>query len=404
MSVYQGCSTIAPPPSSTAIVLLAFLAGCGGGGGDTGSGGGSSGPPGPPPDLTVPTVSAMSPGEDSSRIGTNSKLTATFSEAMDPALITAVDPGNPGHPANFRLTDGTMTNGAVNYIPGTASYDATNHIAMFTPAGALLPNKRYTATVITGVKDLGGNPLTTDFAWCFVTGGTADNTAPSVTFTIPANAVTGVAINRKITATFSKEMNSSTLTAASFTVTGPPGATPVPGTVTYLGRTAVFTPTNGLASNTTYTATITAGARDLAGNASQPKAWSFTTGANADATAPVAVMPTNPAGGATNVPIGSTISVTLSEPMDPATLTTANFGVTGPGDTPVIGTVAVDASNTVATFTRIDHLTTPVDFHPTPVSNLLPSTTYTATLTTGAKDLAGNALAGNVVWSFTTAP
>jgi hypothetical protein len=66
--------------------------------------------------------------------------------------------------------------------------------------------------------------------------------------------------------------------------------------------------------------------------------------------------------------------------------------------------VAFDTTNNTATFTRIKHEITPVDFHPTPVSNLLPSTTYTATLTTGAKDLAGNALAGNVVWSFTTAP
>jgi hypothetical protein len=90
--------------------------------------------------------------------------------------------------------------------------------------------------------------------------------------------------------------------------------------------------------------------------------------------------------------------------MNPVTITTANFTVTGPGDNPVIGTVAFDATSNTAIFTRINHLTTPVDFHITPVTNLDPSTTYTATLTTGVKDMAGNALASKLVWSFTTGP
>ena len=38
----------------------------------------------------------------------------------------------------------------------------------------------------------------------------------------------------------------------------------------------------------------------------------------------------------------------------------------------------------------------------TPTSNLLPNTTYTATVTTGAKNLAGIPLANNYVWSFST--
>jgi hypothetical protein len=38
-----------------------------------------------------------------------------------------------------------------------------------------------------------------------------------------------------------------------------------------------------------------------------------------------------------------------------------------------------------------------------PGANLAPLTVYTATITTAAKDLAGNALAANFVWSFTTA-
>jgi len=331
-------------------------------------------------------------------MGTNSKLTATLSEAMIESVITAIDPAT-SNPANFRLINGA------NSIPGTASYDSTNHIAVFTPTAPLAPNTRYTATIITGVKDVAGNPLTKDFAWCFVTGATTDSTAPSVTFT---DAAAGVAVNRKITATFNEDMDGSTITPASFSVTGP-AAAPVSGTVTYLRRTAVFNPSSSLASNTTYTAAITSGVKDLAGNALQANAWSFSTGANADVTAPVVVLPTNPASAASGVAISSTITVTLSEPMDPATITTENFTVTVPGappdiTTPVIGTVAFDASNNTATFTRINHLVTPVLFHPTPVSNLEPNTTYTATLTTGAKDMAGNALASNLVWSFTTVP
>jgi hypothetical protein len=401
MSIYNGYSMIFGKKRLTALVLLAFLAGCGGGG--TGSGGDGTGGDGGDggdgggggPDTTSPTVTTMSPGEDSGGTGTNSKLAATLSEAMVAAVITAIDPAT-SNPANFRVTNGS------NAIPGTVTYDSTSHVAVFTPTSPLIPNTRYTATVITGVKDLAGNPLMKDFAWCFVTGAGADSTAPSVTSTLPADGAADVAVNRKITATFSEEMNSSTLTPANFSVAGP-GATPVSGTVIYLGRTAVFKPSSGLAANTTYTATIGAGATDLAGNASQAKTWSFTTGASADVTAPV-VASFSPADAATGVPIGTAFKVILSEPMDPATITTANFFVTGPGTDPVTGTVAFDVSSNTATFTRINHLITPVLFHPTPVSNLEPNTTYTATLTTGARDMAGKALAGNLVWSFTTAP
>jgi Big-like domain-containing protein len=411
MSVYKGCSKISNGASFTALVLLAFLIGCGGGGGGTGGGngldggnGGNGGGSGPP-DLIAPTVTSMSPGEDSGGssptpgMGTNSKLTATLSEAMVAGVITAIDPGTQ-KPANFRLSDGTITNGAIDYLSGTVSYDAANHVAMFTPATPLAPSTMYTATIITGVKDLAGNALVNDFAWCFVTGATADSTTPSVTSTFPGDAATGVAFNRKIAATFSEEMNPSTLTAASFTVTGP-GATPVPGTVTYVARTAMFAPSGGFAANTAYTARAGAGATDLAGNALQAKTWSFTTGANADATAPT-VNSTSPAGA--SVAIGSPIAVTLNEPMDPATITTANFLVTGPGTTPVRGTVAFDTVTNTATFTRHNHFLTPAICDLTPASDLDRNTLYTATLTTGAKDTAGNALASDVVWSFTTTP
>src|SRR5256885_2062058 len=75
--------------------------------------------------------------------------------------------------------------------------------------------------------------------------------------------------------------------------------------------------------------------------------------------------------------------------MDPLTISPASLRVTGPGGTAVTGAVAYDVPSKIATLT--------------PVSDLAPNAVYTATITIGARDLAGNALAANFVWSFTTA-
>src|SRR5437879_5393068 len=182
-------------------------------------------------------------------------------------------------------------------------------------------------------------------------------------------------------------MDPVTITTANFTLKQ--GATAVAGTVSYAGVTATFTPASALAPLTTFTATITTGARDLAGNALAANfSWGFTTGAIPDTTPPT-VSFTVPVSGATAVAINQTINATFSEPMDPLTINTASLRVTGPGGTAITGTVSYDVISKIATLT--------------PTSNLAPNAVYTATVTTGARDLAGNALAANFVWCFTTA-
>jgi len=58
--------------------------------------------------------------------------------------------------------------------------------------------------------------------------------------------------------------------------------------VTYSGTTATFTPTNVLAASTVYTATMTTGAKTLAGNSlAANTVWSFTTGGTTSALAVV---------------------------------------------------------------------------------------------------------------------
>ncbi len=100
---------------------------------------------------------------------------------------------------------------------------------------------------------------------------------PTVTSTDHVNNVTGVPRNTDIAFTFSESMDASTINDSTFTLMQ--GSTNVPGTVTYSGTTATFTPLVPLSSTTTYTATITTGVKSVAGKSlAANSAWTFTTG------------------------------------------------------------------------------------------------------------------------------
>ncbi len=104
-----------------------------------------------------------------------------------------------------------------------------------------------------------------------------------------------------------------------------------------------------------------------------------------DTTAPT-VISTNPLNGGMGVAV---ITAAFNEPMNASTITATNFTLTGPGGTPVAGTVNYNTSTYIARFS--------------PTSSLALGTVYTATVSTGARDAAGNGLASNKVWTFTTA-
>jgi Ice-binding-like/Bacterial Ig-like domain len=202
---------------------------------------------------------------------------------------------------------------------------------------------------------------------------------PAVILTSPVNLATAVALSTTVSANFSLAMAPATINATTFTLTGP-GAVAVAGTVTYAGTTATFTPTARLAASTLYVATITTGAQSTGGNALAANfVWSFTTAAPT-------VISTVPASGAMAVAINTLVSATFSEPMNPATISGTTFTLTGPGVTPVAGTVTYAGST--ATFT--------------PTAALAANTLFTATIMTGAQDPAGVGLAANFVWTFTT--
>ena len=134
---------------------------------------------------------------------------------------------------------------------------------------------------------------------------------------------------------------------------------------------------------------VTVTAFDAAGNSSTD---TITITLNPDTTAPT-ISTRSPAPSATNVIVDSVVSITFSEPLDPATVTSSTVELRGPGTTLVSTSVAYNAATYTVTLT--------------PSNSLLTATTYTVNVRGGGsdprvKDLTGNALASTSSWTFAT--
>src|SRR6202140_4063365 len=339
----------------TALLALIFVTGCGDPDRSTGT-----------PGLTPPTVISVAPPNSASGACPNTIVTATFSEAMNPATINTT---------TFTVTPG---------VTGAVTHDASITIFTFTPSSSLALSTVYTAAITTGARDLFGNVLASDFVWTFTTGANPCQAPAPPISVVPPSGSAGVCPNIVVAAIFPQAMDPATINITTFTVT--PGVT---GTVTHDASNTIFTftPSSSLAVSTVYTATITTGASDLFGNAlASDFVWTFTTAATSCvAPPPPTVISVTPPGGAAGVCPNTVITVMFSEAMEPATINDTTFTV-APG---ITGTVTLDGTGRIAAFI--------------PSANLALGTTYTATITTGVQDLFGNALASNFVWSFTTA-
>jgi hypothetical protein len=212
-----------------------------------------------------PLVISTNPANAAINVPLNQVITVTFNEAMNPLTIT---------PSAFALASpsGARLSKTQSDIPGTLVYNDASHSMVFTPNVPLKTDATYTGTVATSVKDVAGNSLQVAYVWSFSTGA-----APTVTSTDPIDNATGVPVNKVIAATFSVPMDPLTINNSTFTVNQ--GATPVAGSVNYAGTTATFTPTSNLVSGSIYTATITTGAKSLAGAPLVSNyVWTFNTG------------------------------------------------------------------------------------------------------------------------------
>jgi FG-GAP repeat. len=200
-----------------------------------------------------PTVSSVEPVADETA-GASVTIQAFFSEMIDP----------------FSINDTTfIVSDAENHkVTGEVYY--YNKMVTFLPSVPIVDGN-YTVTVTTGIQDLAGNPLQSDYSWSFM----VDATPPGVVATTPPADAINVPLSTPITVTFSDDIDETTLKTYSFIVSS---AGQVDGTMTYSNRIATFTPNTNFERNTIYTVTLTTIIKDKVGNPlPENYTWSFTT-------------------------------------------------------------------------------------------------------------------------------
>jgi len=131
-------------------------------------------------DAIPPTVTSTIPVGGTNGVSPAANITAVFSEGMNAATIT-----------NSTITI-KVKQGNNPPLAAVVTYDAETRTATLNPNANLSNNITYTVTIkggVSGVKDLAGNALTSDFSWNFTTG-VLDLTPPTVTLTAPTNGTT----------------------------------------------------------------------------------------------------------------------------------------------------------------------------------------------------------------------
>ncbi|RDV13082.1 DUF3494 domain-containing protein [Pontibacter diazotrophicus] len=98
------------------------------------------------------------------------------------------------------------------------------------------------------------------------------------------------------------------------------------------------------------------------------------------------VLSTSPEDGATEVSREKTVTVTFNEKINPETIDQTSFSLVG--SERVSGTITYNTEDNTLSFD--------------PTNRLEPATTYTGRVTTSVKDLMGNALQRDYVWTFST--
>jgi len=334
-------------------------------------------------DVTKPTVVSVSPWLT---VDIGTIISAQFSETMNPATI------NSNTVELFNALNGAKVSGVV-------TYNASAKKAILYPSSPLT-SLLYVARVkggSSGVKDLAGNAMANDFTWAFVMIPLTDLTAPTILTVSPSSGATNVSNTTQVTVDFSEAMKASTIKTSTIELRNNASNALITSTVSYNAslKRAILTPSSPLAGGTVYKAIVKGGSsgvndaygNDLAGNYQ----WTFTT-AGGDNIAPL-ITSVSPVNGAADMATDCLINAVFNEAINPSTVNSSTVQLVDDNYSPVASTISYNAATKTVTIT--------------PSAPLSIATIYSAKVkggSSGVKDVAGNALASDRNWSFSTIP
>jgi len=391
-------------------------------------------------DTTAPTVAATDPTDGATGVNLAASVHATFSEPIDPTTINA---------DTMQLRDASDA-----LVNASVSYDEATRTATLQPDASLTPGATYHVTLKGGtsdprIKDLAGHALEADYSWSFTTatgpgcpcsiwdssvtpGNITDNDPNAVELGVKFRSeldglISGIRFYKGPQKTGNHvgslwNTSGQLLAQATFVNESPSGwqevsfDEPVAITANTVYIASYHTEVGFYSGDNDYFATAGVdnsplhALRDgenggngvyLYGSGGFPihtfrssNYWVdvvFTLPATEPDTTPPTVTATDPVNGATDVPVDSVVTATFSEALNAATVNAATFVLTDPSSAIVPATVSYDSISHTATLT--------------PGALLASGATYTVRLVGGAdgiRDLAGNALMEDYVWTLST--
>ena len=314
-------------------------------------------------DRIAPEVLFFTPAPDAEDVLLGARITVMFSERVVGASPVTI-----------------LLERAGEQVPTGVVFDLASNTATVTPVAPLAPATTYAGTVTDDLIDLAGNPLGGPITWQFTT-----STPPLVIGRSPGINANAVAVNAVVVADFNEQIFG--VTSVSFTLMSAVGLVTGVRSVTNLNSRVTFTPASQLAADTAYTVILSTAIIDGVGNSlvGAPVNWTFMTGA--DTVGPM-IVTKSPEVDRMDVLVETSVIVQFDEPV---IVDTASFTLTPVGGTPVVATITSSSGGRTARLR--------------PDLDLIPNTTYTATLSAAITDSSSNALTGApVTWSFTTGP